>query len=140
MVELKTKRNDASVEAFLNGIEDENKRKDSFTILEMMQEVIGAEPQMWGASIIGFGHSHYQYASGREGDWMLAGFSPRKQNLTLYIMGGLETHAAILAKLGKHTCGKGCLYIKKLKDVDLATLRELIKASIDHMSKTTAEN
>jgi len=139
MAELKTKLNDASVEAFLNGIEDETKRKDSFTILEMMQEVTGAEPKMWGASIIGFGHSRYKYASGREGDWMLTGFSPRKQNLTLYIMGGFEPHEAIMAKLGKHACGKGCLYIKKLKDVDLATLRELIKASVDHMTKTAAE-
>jgi len=139
MAELKTKLNDASVEAFLNGIEDETKRKDSFTILEMMQEVTGAEPKMWGASIIGFGHCHYKYASGREGDWMLTGFSPRKQNLTLYIMGGFEPHEAIMAKLGKHACGKGCLYIKKLKDVDLATLRELIKASVDHMTKTAAE-
>lgn len=139
MAELKTNRNDGSVEAFLNGIEDETKRQDAFTILEMIQEVTGAEPKMWGASIIGFGNYQYKYASGREGEWMLAGFSPRKQNLTLYITGGLEPHEAILAKLGKHACGKGCLYIKKLKDIDLATLQELIKASVDHMTKTTAE-
>jgi hypothetical protein len=135
MAELKTKLNDASVEAFLNSITDENKRQDSFTILQMMQEVTGAEPKMWGASIVGFGSYHYQYASGQEGDWMLTGFSPRKQNLTLYIMSGFEPHQAIMAKLGKHACGKGCLYIKKLKDVDLGVLRQLVAASVEHMKR-----
>ncbi len=136
MAELKTKINDASVEVFLNSVDDEAKRQDAFTILEMMQAVTGAEAKMWGSTIVGFGSYHYKYASGQEGDWMLAGFSPRKQNLTLYITGGFEPHAAIMAKLGKHSCGKGCLYIKKLKDVDQAALRELIAASIAHMQAT----
>ncbi len=138
MVELKTKLNDASVEAFLNTIEDEQKRKDSFAVLEMMKEVTGAEPKMWGSSIIGFGSYRYKYASGQEGDWMETGFSPRKQNLTVYIMGGFEAHAPIMEKLGKHACGKGCLYIKKLKDVDQVALRQLIEASIKNL-KTIIE-
>lgn len=130
MAELKTKLNDASPIDFLNTIEDESKRKDAFTIMEMMQESTGAPPKMWGASIIGFGTTRYKYASGQEGDWMKIGFSPRKQNLTLYL-GGIDSHGEILERLGKHSCGKGCLYIKKLKDVDVEALRELIAKSIE---------
>ena len=130
MAELKTKVNDASVEAFLNTIEDAKKRQDSFTVLELMKEVTGAEPKMWGSSIIGFGDTHYKYATGREGDWFLTGFSPRKQNLTLYIAGGFDEHAELMQTLGKHKIGKGCLYINKLSDIDQAKLRELIKRSV----------
>ena len=101
-----------------------------------MQKATNAEPQMWGASIVGFGSYHYKYASGREGDWMLTAFSPRKQNITLYIFGGFEGYDELMAQLGKHSCGKSCVYIKRLSDVHLPTLKKLIKASVKHMRKT----
>jgi hypothetical protein len=129
MYEPKTKINDASVESFLKTIPDEKKRQDSFAILDMMKEVTGEEPKMWGTSIIGFGTYHYKYASGQEADWLRIGFSPRKQNLSLYIMSGFKQNEELMAKLGKHSTGKGCLYIKKLEDVDQNVLKELIKAS-----------
>ena len=138
MVDLKTKPNDASAEAFLNSVEDEKKRQDSFAILEMMQEVTGMEPQMWGSSIVGFGSYHYKYASGREGDWFQVGFSPRKQNLTLYIMSGFDAYDDLLSKLGKHKTGKSCLYIKRLEDVDLDTLRELVTLSVAYIAASEA--
>ena len=130
MAELKTKQTKASVEKFLNGVKDEKKREDSFKILELMKKITKEEPKMWGPSIIGFGNYHYKYASGREGDWFLTGFSPRKQNLTLYIMSYLEKHKDLLKKLGKHKTGKGCLYINKLDDVDMNVLKELITALV----------
>lgn len=133
MAELKTKQNEQSVEAFLNKVEDEKKRKDSFAILELMKDVTGMEPKMWGESIVGFGNYHYKYASGREGDYLLVGFSPRKQNLTLYVLSGAEGQDALLQKLGKYTTGKSCLYIKKLTDVDQGILAELIRQSVEHM-------
>lgn len=136
MAELKTKRNDASVEAFLNGIADERKRQDAFTVLHLMQEVTGEAPTMWGESIVGFGSYHYKYASGREADWMLTGFSPRKQNLTVYIMAGFAQYDEMLARLGKHSTGSSCLYIKKLQDIDLTVLRELVSQSVAHMKAT----
>ncbi len=132
MAELKTQPTDQDVEQFLNGIADEQKRQDSFTILALMQEVTGVAPKMWGSSIVGFGDQHYKYASGREGDWFLTGFSPRKQNLTLYITGGFEQRAELLQALGKHSTGKGCLYIKRLADVDLAALKELLRQSVEN--------
>src|SRR3712207_263697 len=132
MTELKTQPTGQDVEQFLNGITDEQKRRDSFTILALMQEVTGAEPKMWGSSIVGFGDQHYKYASGREGDWFLTGFSPRKQNLTLYISGGFDRHAELLQALGKHSIGKGCLYIKRLADIDLAALKELVRQSVEN--------
>ena len=135
MAELKTKPNDQSVQDFLNGIENEQKRKDSFAILEMMKAVTKAEPKMWGASIIGFGSYRYKYASGREGDWFLAGFSPRKQNLTIYMMSCFAKQEELLAKLGKYKTGKSCLYIKKLADIDENVLKEMIIHSIETMSK-----
>ena len=138
MAEPKTKPNDQSVEAFLNTVDDEQKRRDSFTILALMEEITGAEPIMWGDSIVGFGTYHYTYASGRENEWFLVGFSPRKRNITLYIMSGFDQYDALLAKLGKFTTGNACLYIKKLDDIDLPTLRELIKQSVDHMVSTNA--
>lgn len=129
MSELKTKKNDASVEDFLHSVEDEKKRKDAFAILEMMKTITGEEPKMWGTSIVGFGSYHYKYASGQEGDWMQIGFSPRKQALTLYLMSGLEKHRDQLEKLGKYKTGKGCLYIKKLADVDWEVLKDMVRQS-----------
>src|SRR5687768_6201720 len=119
MAELKTKVNDASVASFLKGIKDETKRDDAFQILEMMKKVTKTEPKMWGTSMIGFGDYHYKYESGREGDYFLTGFSPRKQTLTLYILGGFDEHGELLDKLGKYTLGKGCLYIRALAKVNV---------------------
>ena len=130
MSELKTKVNTASVEKFLNAVPDEQARKDSYEILKIMKQVTKEEPKMWGASIVGFGSYHYKGASGREGDWMLTGFSPRKQNLTLYLMHGFDVHKDLLKKLGKYKTSMGCLYIKKLEDVDKKVLKELVAASV----------
>jgi len=134
MSDLKTRPNDRSVEEFLGVIEDEAKRQDCHRIVEIMQEVTGEPPRMWGDSIVGFGSYHFKYASGREGDWFLAGFSPRKQNLTLYIMTGFDGEETLLGRLGKYTTGKACLYIKKLADVDQAVLKELVTRSVRHMA------
>ena len=131
--ELKTKVNKASVEGFLNAVADEQARKDCFEILKMMKQVTMEEPKMWGASIVGFGSYHYIGKSGREGDWMLTGFSPRKQNLTLYLMGGFDSEKNLLKKLGKYKTSVGCLYIKKLDDVDKKVLKELVTASVKKM-------
>lgn len=134
-VELKTKVNEASVEGFLNSVTDEQKREDCFEILRLMKQVTKEEPKMWGSSIVGFGSYHYKGASGREGDWLLTGFSPRKENLTLYIMGGFDLHQDLLKKLGKHKTSVGCLYIKKLDDVDKEVLRELVAESVKTTKK-----
>lgn len=131
MAEMKTKLKNASVEDFLNSIADETKRADSQAISNLMAQVSGAEPKMWGDNIIGFGERHYKYESGREGDWFLVGFSPRKQNLTLYLVNDVEPHKDLLQKLGKHKLGKSCLYINKLSDIDMTTLHQLVKASVD---------
>ena len=136
MADLKTKRNKGDVEAFLNSVADEKKRQDSFTILDFMKKVTGMEPEMWGDSIIGFGSYHYKYASGREGDWFLTGFSPRVQNLTLYIMAGFDNYNQLLGKLGKYSTGKSCLYIKRIEDVDMDVLKELVEQSVEHMKRT----
>ena len=138
MAELKTKRNKGDVDTFLNSVSDEKKRQDSFTVLELMRQVTGEEPEMWGDSIVGFGSYHYKYASGREGDWFVTGFSPRKQNLTLYIMSGFDEYDQLLVKLGKHSIGKSCLYIKKIEDVDLDVLKELVQKSVDYMRKANS--
>lgn len=138
MAELKTKPTNEDVHAFINSIADEQRRQDSQAILALMQEATGAEPQMWGDSIVGFGHYHYKYASGREGDWFLTGFAPRKQNLTLYIMAGFEQYNTLLARLGKHKTGKSCLYLKRLADVDCDILRELVRQSAAHMAATNS--
>jgi hypothetical protein len=130
MAENKTQKNDLSVTDFLNSVPDEQKRRDSFAIMEMMKQASGAEPKMWGPAIIGFGDAHYKYESGREGDWFKVGFSPRKQNLTLYLMGGAPSYPDLLGKLGKYKTGKGCLYINKLTDVDVEVLREMISRSM----------
>ncbi len=133
--ELKTKVNKASVEGFLNKVKDETVRNDCFEILKMMKQVTKEEPKMWGSSIVGFGSYHYKSKSGREGDWMLTGFSPRKQNLTLYLMGGFDEQKDLLKKLGKFNTSVGCLYIKKLDDVDKKVLKELVAASVKRMKQ-----
>ena len=138
MAELKTKKNDASVADFLNAVEKDQKRADAWTILEMMKEITGDEPAMWGDSIVGFGTYHYHYATGREGDWMVVGFSPRKRNLSLYIMSGFSEFEELLAKLGKHKTGVGCLYINKLGDIDMDVLREIVTKSVAFMRQNNA--
>ena len=135
MTGIKTKPNKRSVEQFLKKVEHPTKREDSFKILELMKEVTKEQPVMWGESIVGFGTYHYKYASGREGDWPIVGFSPRKQNLTLYIMSGFERYDEILKNLGKFKTGKSCLYINKLKDVNTKVLKELILESVEYMRK-----
>lgn len=136
--ELKTKVSKASVEDFLNTIEDEQKRADCFEIAKIMTQVTKEKPKMWGPSIVGFGTYHYKGASGREGDWMLTGFSPRKQNLTLYLMGGFDMHKDLLKKLGKFKTSVGCLYIKKLDDVDKKVLKQLVTQTVKTMKKFSA--
>ena len=133
MAEVKTKKNKASVAAFLNAVDDKQKRADAKKISAMMREATGSRARMWGTSIVGFGSYHYKYASGREGDWMLVGFSPRKQNLSLYIMPGFKAFDSLMAKLGKYKTGKSCLYINKLDDVDETVLKKLITESVKHM-------
>ena len=136
MAELKTKVTNASVEDFLNGVEDEAKRKDSFTLLKMFSKITGEKPKMWGTSIVGFGKYHYKsLRSSQEGDWPLTAFSPRKQNLTLYVTPGYIDMAKLLAKLGKHKTSKGCLYINKLSDVDLEILEKIIQKSFEEAIK-----
>ena len=139
MSDLKTQPHDGNVEAFLQSVEHDKRREDSFVVLEMMKEITGEEPRMWGPSIVGFGNYHYKYESGREGDFFLAGFSPRKQNLTLYIMSGFSHYEELLQKLGKHKTGKSCLYINKLEDVDLSALKEMIRESVKMMKKKYPE-
>lgn len=133
MAQLKTSPNGGDVMAFLQGVEDEQKRQDSFELLALMEEITGVAPQMWGGSIIGFGSYHYVYESGREGDWFLTGFSPRKQNLSLYIMSGFDRYEALMERLGKHKTGKSCLYVKQLTDLDRGVLRELITDSVRYL-------
>lgn len=136
MTELKTKPSDLSVEDFLNSIEPKKKREYSFLLLDMFRKWTKLDPVMWGDSIVGFGSYHYVYATKREGDWLLTGFSPRKQSLTIYIMSGFENFEEILSRLGKYKLGKSCLYINKMEDIDISVLEELVKASIEVMKKT----
>lgn len=136
MAELKTKKTDASVDDFLTGILNEQVRKDCFEIVVIMKQVTQDEPKMWGTSIIGFGSIRLKYASGRELDWMAIGFSPRKQNISLYIPGNLASYTALLEKLGKYKTGVGCLYIKTLRDVDTGVLTELIRQSVQVATKS----
>ena len=130
MAELKTKRTDASVKDFLNQITDAERRADCFTVAKLMEEVTGEKPKMWGPSIVGFGTYRYKYASGREGDWLLTGFSPRTKDLTLYIMMGFEKRGDLMKQLGKHSTSKSCLHIKRLSDIHLPTLKKLLKESL----------
>ena len=131
MAEQKTRPTEADVIEFLGNVDNDRRREDALALLELMREVTGEEPRMWGPSIVGFGSYHYRYQSGHEGDSFLAGFSPRKPNMTLYLMGGPDERQELLGRLGKHKTGKGCLYINKLQDVDLPTLRELIRQSAE---------
>ncbi|HUP48477.1 MAG TPA: DUF1801 domain-containing protein [Thermoanaerobaculia bacterium] len=135
MAELKTKPTESSVEAFLGSIADEARRKDCLAVAAMMKRVTGSQPKMWGNGIVGFGEYHYVYDSGREGDWFLAGFSPRKNDLTLYIMSGFEGSGDLMKRLGKYKTGKSCLYVKKLADIDAAALEELIAASVRQVTE-----
>jgi hypothetical protein len=130
MAELKTRPSDRDVDAFLESVPDSNRRADAIKVRELMESVTGESAKMWGDSIVGFGSQHLRYESGRELDWFKVGFSPRKQSLTLYLSGGFESHAELLSKLGPHSTGKGCLYIKRLEDVDETVLRKMIKDSI----------
>ncbi len=131
LAEIKTKPTAASVEDFINNIKDEQKRKDSFVLLEMMKKATGEEPVLWSSSVIGFGNKRYKSsATGREVDWLRIGFSPRKANLSLYISVGIKEHAAALNKLGKHKTGVGCLYINKLEEIDLKVLKGIIETSL----------
>jgi hypothetical protein len=119
-------------------VDNNQRRQDAFVVLELMKDVTGEQPRMWGDSIVGFGRYHYRYASGREGDMPIAAFSPRKQNLTLYIASDFDGYDELLGKLGKHSTSKACLYIKRMSDVDPAALRELVRQSVEHMRMTTA--
>jgi hypothetical protein len=136
--ENKTKETNASVIDFLNAVPNERRRTDSLAILQLMKDVTGEEPKMWGDSIVGFGRYHYKYESGREGDMPLIGFSPRKQNLTLYILMGFDGFDDLRDRLGKHKVSKACLYINKLADVDEDVLREMVQRSYDHMALTNS--
>ena len=131
MAELKTKPNEASVEEYLNSIAPEQKQVDCRQIYDWMKEIVGEDGIMWGTSIVGFGNYHYKYKSGREGDWFLTGFAARKQAITIYSMTYLDRMEEILNRLGKYKTGKGCLYIKKLEDVDTEVLKELIVACVE---------
>ena len=139
MAENKTRETEASVEEFLSAVENRRRREDGYALLNLMKEVTGLEPKMWGPSIIGFGKRHYRYESGREGDMPMTGFSPRKRNLSLYIMDGFDEYEPLLQKLGKHRVGVSCLYVNKLADVDMETLRELIARSFEHVRATNGE-
>jgi hypothetical protein len=137
MAELKTKPNDFPVADFIAAIPQAQVRQDCWTIVEIMQEAAQAAPRMWGTAIVGFGQYREGDAGGKGYDWMLIGFSPRKQAITLYMrLGGFEDSEELLARLGKHTRGKGCLYIKRLVDVDLAILKEMVRASVAYVVKT----
>ena len=136
MAELKTKPTKASVSAFLNAIEDEQKRKDSKQLAKLMQEVTGYKPVMWGSGIVGYGTFHYKSERSRqEGDWLITGFSPRVQNLTVYIIPGFDRYKTLMKKLGKCKTGGSCLYFKKLADIDQEVLKELVKESVEYMKK-----
>ena len=133
MAELKTRQNNKSVRQFIDGVEDKKKREDCKVILKLMEEVTKSKPKMWGDSIVGFGNYHYEYESGREGDWFLTGFSPRKQNLTLYIMSGFKEHSELLKNLGKYKTSKACLYINKIEDINLDILKKMISKSVERL-------
>ena len=136
MSELKTQQTNQSVDEFLLTIPDEQKRRDCATLLELMQEATGSKPVMWSSGIVGFGTYRYRYANGRSGEWLLTGFAPRKQNITLYIMAGFEQYNDLMQRLGTYKTGKSCLYIKRLADVDVAVLKQLVVESARHMAAT----
>ena len=129
MAELKTKPSDEDVHAFIARIPDEAQRADAATLTELMQRVTGSRPTLWGGKIVGFGSYRYTYASGRQGDWFVIGFAPRSKNLTLYLISGFDEYPELLERLGKHSTGKSCLYVKRLADLDMAALTELLERS-----------
>ncbi|HSK22636.1 MAG TPA: DUF1801 domain-containing protein [Egicoccus sp.] len=131
MAEPKTQQNDGDVDAFLAAVEHDQRREDAIAVRRLMAEVTGEPGAMWGDAIVGFRPYHYRYDSGREGDWPAVGFSPRKQQLVVYLMTGFEPHPELMARLGKHSTGKSCLYIKRLSDIDLDVLRDLVAASVE---------
>lgn len=133
MSDLKTRPTALSVDAFVDAVDDEHKRADCQAVAELMADITGAEGVMWGSSIVGFGSYHYRYASGREGDFFEAGFSPRKRALTIYVMAGFAEYDDLLARLGKHSTGKSCLYVKRLADIDLDVLREMLIQSVAYI-------
>lgn len=135
MAEPKTKPTQQSVQDFLDKIENEQVRDDCYTLIKLMKKATGSEPKMWGPSIVGFGKYHYKYDSGHEGDSCLTGFSPRKQNISLYVMPGIMDNQDLLKDLGKHKAAKGCLYIKKLDDVNMNVLEKLVKRSVETLKK-----
>lgn len=135
MSELKTKQNRQSVKAFIASIEDETKRKDANATLKLMRDITGQKARMWGSSIVGFGTYHYKYKSGHEGDWFITGFSPRKQDFTIYIMPGFSKYEKLMSKLGKYKTGKSCLYVKRLSDIDIKVLKQLVTRSVKDMAK-----
>lgn len=139
MAELKTRPSNASVERFLADIGDSGRREDCVALVELMSALTGEPARMWGPSIVGFGSYHYRYRSGREGDWFLVGFSPRKRDLTVYVMSGFEEHQGLMERLGKYKTGKCCLYLKRLADVDPDILRELLKRSVDELRSLPAD-
>jgi hypothetical protein len=134
MAELKTKETAESVSAFLDKVADERRRNDCYAVADIMRAVTKEEPKMWGSSIVGFGRYHYKYESGREGEAPITGFSPRKGDLTLYIMGGFDSSPELMKRLGKYKTGKSCLYIKELEDVDVGVLRKLVAQSVKQMA------
>lgn len=139
MAELKTKETNQSVVDFIEQIDHDRKKKEAYTLLDIFKEVSGEEPRMWGPSIIGYGKYRYVYESGREGEWMLTGFSPRKAKHSLYIMSGFDRFDELMNQLGKHKTGKSCLYVNKLDDIDLEVLKELIAASIEAVKERYKE-
>lgn len=138
MADNKTVPTNESVEAFLGSVSDERRRRDCHELLKLMKQITGEKPVMWGSSIVGFGSYRYRYAGGRAGDWLVTGFSPRKQNLTLYIMDGFDRHHGLLKKLGKHKLGKCCLYLNSLSDIDVNTLKKLIEQSVRQVRSQSA--
>lgn len=138
MADLKTRPDEGDVEAFLASVENEKRRQDCRVVMDLMAELTGEPPTLWGDSIIGLGSYHYVYDSGREGDWFLTGVSPRKRSLTVYIMAGFDRYDQLMQQLGKHRTGKSCLYINKLEDVDLDILRQLVRESVAYMRERYA--
>jgi len=135
MAELKTKQTELSVDAYVDAIADDVRRQDCRTLIDLMRKATGAEPRMWGTGIVGFGSYHYKYESGHEGDAPLTGFASRKKDLTLYIMPGFDRYEELMARIGKHKAGKGCLYLKRLADVDLAVLAEMVALSVHDVKR-----
>jgi len=134
---IKTQRNDGDVDAFLATVGDDTRREDARAVCDLMAEVTGDPPEMWGDAIVGFGDRRYRNGTGKVAEWFVVGFSPRKLNLTLYIMDGFEQYDDLLGALGKHTTGKSCLYVKRLADVDLQVLKRLVETSVAHVRATS---